>query len=321
MTRIHTIDLLDQGTPGSIAAYLLEGDGGPVLIETGPSATFPALEAGLAKLGLRVEDVRHALVTHIHFDHAGAAGHLARRGTNIFVHEFGAKHLIDPSRLVASARRIYGEQMDARWGPLLPVPADQIRSVHDGDVLTFGAIALRAIETPGHARHHHAYALETDDGTVCFTGDAAAAFVSGCDFISLPTPPPEFDLEQWLRSIDRLDRAGFIRLYLTHFGAVEEPHAHLQCVRRELIAHTALIRSCLEQGVSEERIRAIYRQFQRELADGLGLPPFRRRFYASDAFAAMSLTGILRFLRTSESSSAAAPAAVMSTGIAPASSA
>ena len=301
MTRIHTIDLLDQGTPGSIAAYLVEDGGEPVLIETGPSATFAALEAGLARLGLRVEDVRHALVTHIHFDHAGAAGHLARRGATIYVHEFGARHLIDPSRLVASARRIYGEQMDARWGPILPVPAGQIRSVHDGDVLTFGAITLRAIETPGHARHHHAYALETDDGTVCFTGDVAAAFVPGCAFISLPTPPPEFDLEQWLGSIDRLDRSGFVRLYPTHFGVVADPGAHLERVRRELIAHTALIRSCLEQGVPEERIRAIYRQFQRELADGLGLPPFRRRFYASDAFAAMNVTGILRFLRKSES--------------------
>jgi glyoxylase-like metal-dependent hydrolase (beta-lactamase superfamily II) len=307
VTDIHTIDLHDLDTPGSIAAYLLLDGSEAVLVETGPSRTMPALVAALAEHGLEPRDVRNALVTHIHFDHAGAAGHLAGHGATIHVHEFGARHLIDPSRLVASARRIYGDAMEQRWGPILPVPPAQVVPVHDGDVLRFGAIELRAVETPGHARHHHAFVLDGADGRVCFTGDAAATVMAESDFISLPTPPPEFDLEQWLVTLDRIDGLRCDTIYPTHFGRVDDPSAHLRRVRWELVTHFAVVRSLLEQGLDEPVIHEVYRRFVDEQADRLGVPAFRRRFYVSDSVAQMNVTGILRYLQTTAAREKVAP--------------
>jgi glyoxylase-like metal-dependent hydrolase (beta-lactamase superfamily II) len=297
--QIHTIDLHDLGAPESIAAYLLLGPEGPVLVEVGPSATFDALIAGLDAHGVRPADVRHALVTHIHFDHAGAVGHLAGHGATIHVHEFGAKHLIDPERLVSSARRLY-PTLERRWGPILPVPAARVRPVHDGDVVEVGGIALRAIETPGHARHHHAFAVETDDGPVCFTGDAAATRLPDCAFISLPTPPPEFDLERWLATLDRLEAGRFTRIYPTHFGAVDDPARHLGDVRRELVAHTALVRTLFRRGLDDDAILDVYRGFVEAQAERLQVPDEKRRFYVSDAVPEMNIIGMLRYFRASE---------------------
>jgi glyoxylase-like metal-dependent hydrolase (beta-lactamase superfamily II) len=296
--RIHTIDLLDLGLTGSIAAYLLIGDDGPVLVEIGPSATLETLRSGLASHGFEFSDVRHAVVSHIHFDHAGAAGHLAQHGTTIHVHEFGGRHLIDPSRLIASARRIYGDQMERRWGPILPVPPAQIRSVVDGDTLTVGDIELRAIETPGHARHHHAWATDTEDGPVCFCGDAAATYLAGTDFISLPTPPPEFDPEAWLATLDRLDAEGFVRLYPTHYGAVDDPAAHLRRVRKELVDHFALVQALVAEGLEPHVINAIYRRFVETQASQLGVPESQQRFYVAPSVSRMNVAGMLRYLET-----------------------
>ena len=174
MTIVHTIDLEYLGTRGAIASYVIEGPDGLVMVETGPGNTTAALERGLADLGFTPTDVKHVFVTHIHFDHAGASGWMARHGAHIYVHEFGRQHLIDPTRLVASARRIYGDRMEALWGELLPIPAERTTPLHDGDIVTVAGLKIRAIETPGHARHHHAFVVETDDAKIGFTGDAAA---------------------------------------------------------------------------------------------------------------------------------------------------
>ncbi|MBT8484702.1 MAG: MBL fold metallo-hydrolase, partial [Phycisphaerae bacterium] len=224
-TAIHTIDVNYLNTPGAIASYIVIGPGGdPVMVETGPGCAVEGLVAGLKELGFRPRDVRDVLVTHIHFDHAGAAGWMAREGARIHVHEFGAAHLVDPTRLVRSAERIYGDRMGVLWGELIPVPEKQVRPVYDGDAIDAGGLRFRAIETPGHARHHHAYGLETEDlGRVAFTGDAAATFVEEAPgFISLPTPPPEFELAAWISSLDRLGEEGLDRIYPTHFGVVED---------------------------------------------------------------------------------------------------
>ena len=143
MPVIHTIDLHYLGIPKAIAAYVVIGPDGPVLVEAGPSSTLTHLVDGLAALSLKPGDIRHALVTHIHLDHAGAAGHLARNGTRIWVHEFGAPHLVDPSKLIASATRIYGSQMDRLWGPIVPVPPELISPVRDGDLIEVGGLRVR----------------------------------------------------------------------------------------------------------------------------------------------------------------------------------
>lgn len=294
---IRTIDLNYLGQAEAIAAYLLLGPDGPVLIETGPGSTVDALTSGLAEHGVTPADIRDVLVTHIHFDHAGASGWMARHGARIHVHEFGARHLIDPSKLVASATRIYGDRMDELWGELIPIPAEQVNPISDGAIIDAGGLQIRAIETPGHARHHHAYAVETDLGLVGFTGDAAATCVAACpSFISVPTPPPEFDLATWLNTLDRLEHESFSRIYPTHFGAADDVAGHWPRVRAALEAHVECITDARDAGLDEAGIRARYAAWFLDEANRHGLPAPYHRFYVKDSLAEMNVSGILRWL-------------------------
>lgn len=295
MTTIHTLDLDYRGRPESVASYVLDAPDGPVMIETGPGVTTGALTDGLARLGLTPADVRHVLVTHIHFDHAGAAGWMAQHGATVYVHEFGAKHLIDPSRLLSSAQRIYGDAMDELWGDIIPIPERQVVPVHDDDALTLNGIELRAIETPGHARHHHAFALETDAGPIAFAGDAAGCYIAEAPaFISLPTPPPEFDLTAWLATLDRLDSGGFARIYPTHFGPVDDVAGHLDHVRSALEAHVAFVERHRDR--PRDEVRDAYRAWFIAAAEREGVPAAKMGFYVKDSLADMNVTGILRYI-------------------------
>ncbi len=170
---LQIIDTQFQGMSQVTAVYLLVGPEGPVLIETGPGSTLPAVLHGLAKHGYSPADIRHVLVTHIHLDHAGAAGWWAQQGAQIYVHHLGGPHLVDPRRLIQSATRIYGEMMDTLWGEIVPAPADRVTTLYDGDTVSAGGLIFTALDTPGHANHHHSYLLETPDGRIAFTGDAA----------------------------------------------------------------------------------------------------------------------------------------------------
>ncbi len=301
---IHTIDHHYLTNEGSIASYVLPSGDGPVLIETGPRSTLKHLEAGLNRLGFELRDVKHALLTHIHLDHGGAAGQLAANGTTIYVHEFGAPHLIDPSRLNASARRIYGLLMESQWGgDVVAVPADQVVAVHDNDVIEIGGIAIRAIETPGHARHHHAFAIETDIGTIAFTGDATACHVAGSRFVSLPMSPPEFHLQQWLDTLDRLEAEGFTRIYPTHFGAANDPARHYENVREDLHRQTQYLGERFDEGLDDVAVYPRYKQWLLDLARDQNLPANRYAFYVSDSVTRMNITGVRRYLERQMSKS------------------
>jgi glyoxylase-like metal-dependent hydrolase (beta-lactamase superfamily II) len=296
MTRIETIDLHYLGTPEAIASYILIGNSGPVMIETGPGSTTEALAAGLANLGFEPGDVQHVLVTHIHFDHAGASGWMAKHGAQIYVHEFGAKHLIDPARLVASAKRIYRDRMDELWGELIPIPESQVTPVHDNDVIEADGLMIRAIETPGHAKHHHAFSLDTEQGRVYFTGDAAATYIEGCDqFISVPTPPPEFDLETWLASVERLETERFDVLYPTHFGPVHHVADHLARVKPTLREHAKFVRMLMDGDFDRTEMLKQYREWFIAKARADDVPPGKMGFYVTDTLADMNLTGIQRY--------------------------
>jgi glyoxylase-like metal-dependent hydrolase (beta-lactamase superfamily II) len=301
MPDIRTIDLNYLGIPGAIAAYVILGSSPrtePVLIETGPASTLNHLKSGLAAIGLELHDIRHALVTHIHLDHAGATGHLARNGTHIYVHEFGAKHLIDPSRLIDSATRIYGDQMERLWGNILPVPETQITAVHDRDVIDIGGLKIRAIETPGHARHHHAFAI--DD--ICFVGDVAGISVPGVPepsegrFISVPTPPPEFDPLAWHASIERLRVERFTRIYLTHFGSRDNVDAHFELLHEWIDLHTDFVRRELESGRTRDEILQSYIAWNRREAQQDNVSDADFAHYVSYNLLTMNVDGILRYL-------------------------
>jgi len=221
------IDLHHQGVERSIGCYLLDTDEGPALFDCGPSTTIDALEAGLAREGLRLADIGHLLLSHIHLDHAGAAGVLVRKNPALQVHvsEIGAPHLVEPSRLERSARRLYGESFDTLWGELAPVPEENVRIVGSR------VLGLDSFPTPGHASHHVSY-LDRD-GTL-YAGDAAGVRIQPGRYVMPPTPPPEFDLELWQRSLDAIEARGPERLALIHFGVAEDPGRHIADLRLEL---------------------------------------------------------------------------------------
>ena len=301
MLEVRTIDLQYLGIPQAIAAYVVVGpppDREPVLIETGPTSTFNHLEAGLKSIGLNLADIRHAFVTHIHLDHAGAAGHLARHGAQIYVHEFGAKHLIDPTRLIDSATRIYGDQMERLWGNIVPVPQRQLTPVHDGDILELGGMRIEAVETPGHARHHHAYAIED----VCFAGDVAGISVPGIPeppqgrFLSVPTPPPEFDPPAWHTSIDRLRARNYSQMYLTHFGPRGNVDAHLRQLHEWIDKHTDVVQRALKAGCSRNEILRRYIEWNWREAQKENMTDSDFARYVSTNLLTMNVDGILRYL-------------------------
>jgi glyoxylase-like metal-dependent hydrolase (beta-lactamase superfamily II) len=242
----HTIDVRHQGRPGAVACRLLDTAAGAVLVDPGPASTLPTLYAELGALGVAPRDLHALLLTHIHFDHAGAAGVLAQElpQLTVYVHPAGAPHLADPTRLVASATRIYGDAMDRLWGPILPVPEGQLRLLDHHTRLQLGDRSFAVRHTPGHAVHHAAF---LDEGTgVAYAGDTAG-IRSALAPVALPvTPPPDFDLEAWLASLSLLEQWHPAQLFLTHFGLVDTPAPHLAAVRDGLVAWTAQVRQLLD---------------------------------------------------------------------------
>lgn len=215
---LELIDTKMHGFPGVTGSFLVRGER-TALVETGPKNRVDTVLDGLGSAG--VDDLDAIVVTHIHLDHAGAAGTLAARFPNatVYVHEVGAPHLVDPSKLWSSASRIYGDQMETLWGGIDPIPEDRITVLNDGDKVDLGGRTLQAIETPGHAYHHHAY-LDDATGTV-FTGDAIGVRLQGLDVVRPATPPPEFHLTKAIESIERIRGLGPTSLWLTHFGPVD----------------------------------------------------------------------------------------------------
>ena len=247
------IDLLHDGDDSSVAAYIVETEDGPALFDCGPASTLSALRGGLAAAGLEVGDLRHLLLSHIHLDHAGAAGALAHENPSLLVHvsPIGAPHLVDPSRLEASARRLYGDAFDELWGSLTPVPEDRIRLTEDV------AAGLAVFPTPGHASHHVSYLHE--DGTL-YAGDAAGVRIPPDRFVFAPSAPPEIDVPLWERTIDELERRDARRLALIHFGMYDDPAEHLAGLRDVMLRWAGWVGEGIDLddfvGRAEEDVRA-----------------------------------------------------------------
>jgi len=294
----EVIDLHFQGQPEIIASYVLRGPQGVALIETGPGSTIDNLWGGLEYFGVAANEITDILVTHIHLDHAGAAGRLAQEtGARVHVHHVGAPHMADPSRLLVSARRIYGDLMDPLWGEILPVPADQIHLLEDGDIIEAAGFRIQALDTPGHAYHHMAYLV---DG-LCFTGDVAAVRLPGYDHVRLPTPPPEIDIPSWLASLDRLRGIRADRLLPTHFGPVDDdPAGHLDIVATNLDAYADFVRPRWQAGEPVEGISDEFRSWVAEMAALDGCDPDAVHRYEVVVPSYMQASGLVRYFQKFE---------------------
>lgn len=291
--QIHTLDLDFQHLGQVIASYLIVGPAGPVLVETGPGSTLAKLKARLAEHGYQPADIRHVLVTHIHLDHAGAAGWWAQQGAQIYVHHVGAPHLIDPSKLLSSASRIYGDQLDNLWGETLPAPAEKVTALYDGDVIQVEGLTFVVMDTPGHAYHHHAFQL--DD--VAFAGDSAGVRIPGTSFVDLPAPPPEFDLEAWMRSIDRLLAQDFTAIYPTHYGRVDKWRLQLQTLVALINEAAEFVRCRMADGLEREAILNHYLAWHQRRLDSAGVSADLAARYEAANPAFMSVDGLMRYWR------------------------
>ena len=256
--KAEPIDLHHQA-PRIIGSYLLDTDDGPAIVDCGPTTCVGRLEAGLEERGVGLSDVRHLLLTHIHLDHAGAAGVLVRKqpGLHVHVSEIGAPHLIDPTKLEASARRLYGDAFDALWGELAPVPEENVH------VVGARVAGLECFPTPGHASHHVCY---LDSAGTLYAGDAAGVRIEPGRFVLPPCPPPEVDLDAWERSLEQIERRAPGRLALIHFGVFDEVEGHLSALRETLRSWSQRV----EDGMDERTFVAAARYDVSDV-DGAGL--------------------------------------------------
>jgi glyoxylase-like metal-dependent hydrolase (beta-lactamase superfamily II) len=267
-TLSHGLSWIDLGFLGRshvIASALVQGAGGVAIVDPGPTSCLGALESGLQAHGVGWEDVRHILLTHIHLDHAGAVGTIVREHPHITVavHERGAKHMIDPTRLLNSATRLYGDDMDRLWGEFAAVPSGSIVALSGGESIEAGGRRFEVAYTPGHASHHVSY-FDPSSG-LAFVGDVAGVCARG-GYVLPPTPPPDIDLEMWQTSVDRLLEWSPTTLFLTHFGPVTRIRPHLAELIENLRVTSNVVRESLaDAGSDDEKSERFADWLRREL--------------------------------------------------------
>lgn len=253
------ISLPFQGEEGIVGSYLLASNNEIALIDPGPTSMMEPLLEAIHMAGFQPQDVTHILATHIHLDHAGAVGSLLPRmpAATVFVHRKGAPHLLDTSKVVASASRIYGARMDELWGKVESVPTERLKVIEGGDILSIAGRRLEVHYTPGHAVHHIIF-FDVHSGEL-FAGDVAGVRLQGVEYVRPPTPPPDLDLEAWSASIDLLRRLRPDVLYLGHFGPSRNPYQHLTLLRERLSSWGNLILNAMREGKDEAEILTLFK--------------------------------------------------------------
>jgi glyoxylase-like metal-dependent hydrolase (beta-lactamase superfamily II) len=295
------IDVLFRGQERLIVVWVIPTSDGLALVECGATSTLPNLLAGIEALGLQPDDLRHVLVTHIHLDHAGAAGSLLERFPNarLYVHEVGAPHMIDPSRLLQSATRVYGDLMDPLWGDFLPCPAERVVVLRDGDRLELGDLTLDVLYTPGHASHHVSFYRPSDGAVVA--GDVAGVRVPPSKLVWPPTPPPDIDVELWHASLDRLRAVDPSRLLVTHAGAFDDVDEHLALLDERLDDFVRLVAQWQSEGLERDAIAERLAAWSAAIIAARGEQPMPTGVAQFVTPFAMSVDGVLRYLRRRQS--------------------
>jgi glyoxylase-like metal-dependent hydrolase (beta-lactamase superfamily II) len=294
--EILPIDVGYLGVKGAANAFLVRGPQGHVLVECGPAACFDTLVAGLRSHGCAPSDIGDLLLTHIHLDHAGGAGHLAAHGARVHVHPFGHPHLADPAKLIASSRRVHGSAYDRFYGDMLPVPETSIIEARDGVRLVMAGLRWRAFHTPGHARHHVVWMLEHEAERHAFLGDLAGILVPESRHIAVPTPPPEFDPQAWRASLGRVFAEGPSHLWLTHGGCVANQPRDAEAFLHRALARLAETTEWLRRAVQRPEPEAIREglKLERSLATEHGVNGRRMDEFIDEAFVRMNLGGARR---------------------------
>lgn len=294
-TEVKIIDLNFQNTRESIGSFLINTSKGLVLIETGPESTFNELTKGIEQAGFKVSDIYAVLLTHIHFDHAGAAWKLAQNGTKIYVHEIGLPHLANPEKLWNSAAQIYGEDMERLWGTMQPIPENLLFPANDGDLIDFGNVQFKVIYTPGHAIHHNAY--QWND--IIFTGDVAGCKIENGPVVP-PCPPPDINIELWKQSLQKLRDAQPQHLYLTHFARHDNPLQLLNELEAELDRWAAFIKPFYDAKTPTEEIIPKFMKFTSDAFKLKGLTENEIQVYEYANPSWMSVNGLLRYWKLKE---------------------
>ncbi len=288
---ITVIDLEFKGLKRSIAAFLIETDEGPIIVETGPHSTFFNLKTALQKKGYQPEDVRHVFLTHIHLDHAGAAWAFAEKGATIYMHPFGKRHFVDPSKLLASAKMIYQDQMEKLWGQLKPIPSNQIITVQHGEQFQIGETQLIGWHTPGHAVHHIAWQV----GHSLIAGDVAGVKIGNNGMIIPPCPPPDINIEHWVQSIELIEALDLKNIFLTHFGKITDLEPHFTALKNILWDWANWIRPHYEQQTHPKDIIPKFEAYVRQQLIDFGISKEDLLTYENANPSWMSVMGLLRY--------------------------
>ena len=295
--KIETIDLGFMGTEEIIASFLLVGEGSAAIVETGPTTCLDNLMRGLAGHGVAPEDVAQVLLTHVHLDHAGASGNLVDLLPNatFYVHEVGRPHMVDPSKLVKSATRIYGERMEELWGEIRPAPEDRLVSLSGGEEIEAAGGIITAHYTPGHAYHHLAF-HEPGSGAL-FAGDVAGIRLPGQSYVRPPTPPPEVDIEAWKRSIGEIRGIAPASICPTHFGRFEDVDRHLSELEQRLQQWLLFVEERMDENSSREEIAFELENMGDEELLREGASPGDTDRYSLAGNYEMLVAGIMRYVQ------------------------
>lgn len=292
---VWQISLPFLGQSGIIGSYLLNGGDEIALIDPGPGSMLEEQLAAIRESGLDPAKVTHIVLTHIHLDHAGMTGSLLRYmpGAKVYVHSKGAPHLLDTTKVVASARRIYGELMQQLWGEIEPVPQERLKIIEDGDVLNLAGRRLEVHYTPGHAVHHVIF-FDVHSGEL-FAGDTAGVRLQGIDYVRPPTPPPDLDIEAWSASIDKIKKLRPDVLYIAHFGPTRDVTSHLERLREKLYSWGDFVLAAMRDGKNEaEIIKMLVAYTQPELLRATNDAEAVARFEIATNYA-MSVQGYMRY--------------------------
>lgn len=287
---IHILDLGFLGLNEAIAAFLVETSEGPVLIETGPHSVNGNLEKEVQRCGYELSDIKHVFITHIHFDHAGGAWALAQQGATIYLHPFGKRHLGEPSKLYASAKRIYQDKMETLWGRMEAIEEEKLVTLEHGESVTIGDSTFVAHHTPGHAVHHIAWQL----GKNLFAGDVAGVKINR-GIVVPPCPPPDINIEDWIASISLIHTLDIDAMYLTHFNKITDISTHLDALETVLWDWANWMKPHFDNGTNQQEVVPKFMEYTKQQLLNHGLTEAEVAQYEAANPSWMSVAGLMRY--------------------------